>query len=99
MVGIGCGVIAEILAAETALLLKHPVALGRRHIGNDAIIFAGLQVRTAIVAGIGQHLQRLGFKNLFRRFRHRMEMTCIAAIGGLAGANELWLSSTALCTL
>src|SRR3984893_1944406 len=91
MVGIGCGVIAEILQAEAALLLEHPVALRRRHIGFDAIIFAGLQVGTAIIAGIGQHLQRFGFENLLCRFCHRMEMACIAAVDALAGDNELVL--------
>ena len=73
------------------MLLEHSVARGRRHIGFDAIIFAGLQVRTAIIAGIGQHLQRFDFENLFCRFGHRMEMTCIAAIDDIAGDNELVL--------
>jgi hypothetical protein len=37
-------------AAEAAPLLKHPLALGRRHMGNDAIIFADFQERRNALA-------------------------------------------------
>src|SRR6185436_3637267 len=58
-VDIGARVVAEVFAGEAALLLELSVALIERHIGFDTIVLAGLQVRAAGVAGIGQHLQGL----------------------------------------
>src|SRR6202047_3802350 len=79
-ISIGCFVIAEMLEAEAALLLDLAVALRRRHIGNDAIVLARLQFSTAVIAGIGQHLQALGFKSLGCRFCHRMKLVYVTAI-------------------
>jgi len=90
-VGIGRGIVAEILADEAALLLELSVAFVRRHIGNDTVILAGLEVLAVVIAGIGQYLQGLGFENLLGRFCHLVEVTCIAAIDDLAGDDQLVL--------
>jgi len=90
-VGIGRGIVAEILANEAALLLELPVTLVQRHIGLDAVILASLEVLAIIIAGIGQYLQGLGFENLLGRFCHLVEVACIAAIDDLAGDDQLVL--------
>ena len=90
-VGIGRGIVAEILAGEAAFLLQLSVAFVRRHISNDTVILAGLEVLAVVIGGIGQYLQGLGFENLLGRFCHLVEVTCIAAIDDLAGDDQLVL--------
>src|ERR1700685_3121416 len=90
-VGIGCSIIAEVLAGEAAFLLELTVAFVRRHVGLDAVILAGLEILTVIIAGIGQYLHGLGFENLLGRFCHFVEMACIAAIDDLAFDDQLVL--------
>ena len=63
----------------------------RRHIGNDAVVLAGLEVLAVVIAAIGQDLQGLDFENLLGRYCHRVEVTCIAAIDDLAGDDQLVL--------
>src|SRR5579883_1842500 len=87
-IDIGARIVAEVLAGETALLLKPSVALVYRHIGSDAIILASLQVFAIVVGFVGQHLQRLDTQSIFDRFGHHMEMACIAAIDDLASDDQ-----------
>jgi len=90
-VGIGSGIVAEILSDEAILLLEPPIALVRRHVDLDAVILAGLEVFAVVITGIGQYLQGLGFENLLGRFCHLVEVACIAAIDDLAGDDQLML--------
>ena len=56
------------------------------------MILARLQFEAAVIALIGQHLQCLGFKDVFCCLCHRVELADIAAVvHHLAGDNELVL--------
>src|SRR5579863_8921683 len=80
VVGIGYAVIVEVLEAEATLILEPPVAGRYRHISGDAIILARLQFETAVIAFIGQRLQRFGIEGLLCGTGHRMQLANIAAV-------------------
>src|SRR5205807_10618838 len=91
-VGIGARIVTEILAAEAALLLELAVALVQRHIGNDAVILAGLQVLAVVIGGIGRRLQGLYVENRFRFLRHRMQLPrVISAAHGPCNTDQSFL--------
>src|ERR1700733_12268703 len=92
-VGIGCSIIAEVLAGEAAFLLELTVAFVRRHVGLDAVILAGLDILTVIIAGIGQYLHGLGLENLLGRFCHLVWPASLRLTTSLATIS-LCLSST-----
>ena len=90
-VGIGRGIVAEVLVGEAALLLELSVALVRRHIGNDAVILAGLEIFAGVIGAIAQNLQGRDVEDLLGRYCHLVEVACIAAIDDLAGDDQLVL--------
>ena len=84
-----CGDVTERIPAELApgLVVRRTRV---RHIGNDAVVFTGLEFLAAVVAAIGHHAQFLYREGRLGLLRHAGELTPVTAdVGDLVRHDQV----------
>ena len=79
-VNIRLGVVDELFVAHAALRFEPRGPLGLRHVGDDAVLLAGLELVAVVVAGVGERRERGDAHLLFRGLGHGVELAGIVAV-------------------